>query len=72
MHVRVRVKAGARKELFSAVDETLFTIAVREPAEQNRANLRVRTLLAEYFEVTPRQVKLLTGHHAPHKLYEIK
>ncbi len=72
MQVRVRVKAGARKELFSAVNETTFIIAVREPAERNAANTRVRMLLASYFEVSPRNVSLLTGHHSPHKLYEIK
>lgn len=72
MHVRVRVKAGARKESFSAVNEVTFDIAVREPAERNAANHRITILLAEYFEVTPKRVRLLTGHHAPHKLYEIK
>ncbi len=72
MYVRVRVKAGARKESFSAVNETTFAIAVREPAEQNAANHRVKTLLALYFEVSPRNLQLLTGHHSPHKLYEIK
>ncbi len=72
MRVRVRVKADARNESFTVVNESTFVLAVREPAERNAANARIKTLLASYFEVSPKNVRLLRGHHSPHKHYEIK
>jgi uncharacterized protein YggU (UPF0235/DUF167 family) len=72
MLVRVRVKTGVRKESFVAVNETQFTIAISTLPERNEANRRVRALLADYFEIDTSHVRLLTGHHAPQKTFEVQ
>lgn len=71
MYIRVRVSAKAKKESFRKLSEDTFLIAVKEPAEQNRANTRVLELVAGYFELTPKQVRIISGHHSPGKLLSL-
>ena len=71
MIVRVRVKADASRETMITISDKKMQIAVREPAEDNRANDRVRTMLAAHYGVTVREVRLLSGHHQPSKSFEI-
>lgn len=68
--VKVRVQAGARQESVSRAGEA-WVIAVKEPAEANRANARVRAVLAEALAVPLAAVRLMTGHHRPSKMFEI-
>ena len=69
--VKVKVVAGAKKERLEEEKEGVFTIAVRERAERNEANTRVRELVAEYFAVPMGKVRMVTGHHGPTKRFEI-
>ena len=69
--VRVKVSADARKERCVQVGETTFEISVKEPAEGNRANIRVRELLATHFGVAMGKVRIETGHHSPSKRIHI-
>ncbi|MCA9363775.1 DUF167 domain-containing protein [Candidatus Kaiserbacteria bacterium] len=71
MFVRVHVTPGARKERFLKVSNTEYHVAVREPAERNLANMRVRILLAEIFSVSVSNVRLLTGHRSSSKMFSI-
>jgi len=69
IHIRVRVKASARKESIEQLSDMRYAIAVKEPAADNRANTRVLEIIRRLF---PRkQVKLVAGHHAPHKTFEV-
>lgn len=72
MYVRVHAVPGARKEVVTKVDETTFNIKVKEPAERNMANGRIRELLAREFGVPLPQVTMLTGHRSPSKMYSIE
>lgn len=71
MYIKVRVLAGAKKELFEAVSKDQFKVSVKEPAEQNRANRRVRTLVAEHFNIAEAKVKIISGHHSPSKILSV-
>lgn len=70
-YVRVRVSPGAKRESVIQTDTKTFTIAVKEPAERNLANQRVRELVAEHFEVPVGKVKLISGHRSPTKVFDI-
>ncbi len=70
-YIRVRVSPGAKRESVIQTDEKNFTIAVKEPAERNLANQRVREVIAEYFEVPVGKVRLITGHRSPTKVFDI-
>lgn len=71
MYLRVLVSPGARRELMSEGKNDLLLISVREPAEGNRANKRVRELVAEKYALPVSAVRILTGHHSPGKLLTI-
>lgn len=71
MHVKVRVSASARREMLEVISKAQFKISVREKAEGNAANRRVVALVAAHFRVTPKKVRILSGHHSPSKLLSV-
>jgi uncharacterized protein YggU (UPF0235/DUF167 family) len=72
MYVHVRVVPGVKKEKILKKTETEYEIRVREPAERNLANGRIREILAQEFSVSLSAVRLLTGHRSPSKMYTIE
>ncbi len=68
-YVRVRVKAGARKERMEEVGEGVYTIHVREKAERGLANARVRSLLAQALGVRVEDVRMVKGATSCMKLF---
>ena len=72
MYIKVHVVAGARKERVTKIDSARFDITVKEPAERNLANKRIREILAGELGVKLTQVQLLTGHHSSSKIYSIE
>lgn len=71
MYISVRVLAGARQERVEALPKGRLRISVKEPAERNLANRRVRELLAEHLSLPLARVRLLSGHASPSKLFVI-
>lgn len=70
MFIKVLVTPGARKETVEEKGETL-SIAVREPAQGNLANTRVRELIALRFQKPIGSVRILTGHHSRVKMISV-
>ena len=71
MYIRVNVSAGAKREVLKKVKSDSFLIAVKEPAEQNRANNRVLELVGIHFGILPKQIRIISGHHSPGKILSI-
>ncbi len=71
MYVHVQVVAGAKKERVTKKDTAKFYITVKEKAERNMANARIREILASEFQVPIGTVRILTGHRSPSKIYTI-
>ncbi|MEI6659953.1 MAG: DUF167 domain-containing protein [bacterium] len=71
MYIRVNAIAGAKKESIEKVGENCYDISVREPAERNLANARIRTLLARELSFPEKFVRLISGHQSPHKIFSI-
>jgi len=67
-YVKVRVRAGCRRESVEQVNDH-WTIAVRERPERGEANARVKTLLARHLKVPERALRLIKGATTPSKLY---
>ncbi len=70
MYIKVFVTPDAKREKIEEKGETLL-ISVREPALQNRANDRVREMLAERFGKPFGKVRILTGHRSRAKMVSI-
>lgn len=67
MYLKVFVTPDARRERVAEQDEMLL-IAVREPARGNRANMRVREIVAIRHSVPLWKVSILTGHRSRGKM----
>ena len=70
MFIKVFVTPSARKERVEEKGETLF-MAVREPAAGNRANTRVRELIALRAGKPLSSVRILTGHRSRAKMISV-
>lgn len=71
MYLRVHVVPGSKREQVKEESNGSLTICVREPAEGNRANMRVRELVALRLLLPIAKVRILTGHHSPGKVLTI-
>ena len=70
-YARVQVTPSAKKESVIALDDKTYAIAVREPAERNLANTRVREVLAAHLDLPLGKVRLVSGHRSPRKIFDI-
>lgn len=70
MYIKIFVTPGAKKEKVEEKGETLL-ISVREPASANRANDRVRELVALREGVPVGSVRILTGHRSRAKMVSV-
>ena len=70
MYIKVFVTPDAKRESVSEKGETLV-VAVKEPASANRANLRVREIIAERLGKPLAQVRILTGHRSRAKMISV-
>jgi uncharacterized protein YggU (UPF0235/DUF167 family) len=71
MYIRVSVSARAKREVFKKVKNDSFLASVKEPPEQNQANRRVLELVAGHFGILPKQIRIISGHHSPSKIFSV-
>lgn len=70
MYIKVFVTPDAKREQVEEKGETLV-ISVKEPALQNRANDRVREIIAVRFGASFGKVRILTGHRSRGKMLSV-
>jgi uncharacterized protein (TIGR00251 family) len=69
--IRVNVKPNSKiEELTHEGDD--FTIRVKEPAREGKANQAVIKLLARHFGIPRSQVRILSGLKSRNKVIEVK
>ena len=68
MYIRVHVITSAKRESVQAEKPDVLNISVKEPAENNRANVRVRELVALRYAILPKDVRIIGGHHHTSKI----
>jgi len=71
MYIQVRVNPGAKHEEVKKIGLTRLEVSVREPAERNMANERVRELVAKEHDVPLKRVRLISGHTSQSKVFSI-
>lgn len=71
MYVKVRVQTHSKKETFEILEENRFNICVKEKSTQNLANRRVTELVAHHYKVPIKTVRIVSGHHAPSKIFSV-
>jgi len=71
MHIKVRVKTGAKNESLRALPDGRLEIAVREKPEANMANERVVELVALHLGVPVKKIRIVKGHHHQSKILSV-
>ena len=71
MKIRVKVTPGARRESFEKTSITEFKCNVKERAENNMANTRVRQLVARHFKMPVSAVRFISGTRSANKVFEV-
>ena len=71
MYIKVRVTPGAKKEAVKQVSEDTWEIKVKERAERNMVNTRLKIILGDLFHITPKQVRLVSGPRSPSKIFSL-
>jgi uncharacterized protein YggU (UPF0235/DUF167 family) len=71
MYIRVAVYPGTKRETVEKLGENRFEIKVKEPAERNLANARVKELLAVEYGVEVKTVRLVSGHQNSRKIFAL-
>ena len=71
MYIKVKVVAGAKREEVKKKSEDTFIISVREKAERNLANQRVKEIFASYFAISTKNIRIISGHQSPNKILSI-
>ena len=66
------VKANAKKAEVTQLDNGEYRIAVREPAQNGKANQAVVELIARHFGIPKSAVKVTRGFSSRHKLLELE
>jgi uncharacterized protein (TIGR00251 family) len=70
MIIQVKVKPNSRTEEVSQESDS-FTVKVKEPPREGKANQAVIRLLAQHFGVPKSQVRILSGSKSKSKVVEV-
>lgn len=71
MYVKVRVQPDSKKERVAKVGKQEYEMMVKEPAERNMANKRVREILAGEYNKSIGEVRMISGHRSQSKMLYI-
>ena len=71
MHIKVKVKTGARRERLVEIVPGTFEADVKEKAERNAANEGAIALVANHFGVPKKSVRIVSGHRRPNKTLRV-
>jgi uncharacterized protein YggU (UPF0235/DUF167 family) len=67
-YIKVVVSTGNKKDSILAKSADHFLVTVKDKPERNMANKKIIELLASYFKVPEAKIRIINGHHHPHKL----
>lgn len=71
-YIKVKVKAGAKRENVIKKDDDSYEISVREPARRNEANSRVKEIVAGlYGKRGAVRIKLVSGARSRSKIFQL-
>lgn len=71
MKIFVKVKPKAKEEKVEKIGDINFKVSVRQLPEKGRANLAVIRALADYFDISQSNIKIISGSTSKLKIIEI-
>lgn len=70
-YIKVWVNPGSKKEKLENIDATTYEISVKQPAERNLANIRIKELLALELKIPVQKIRMISGHRSGSKIFSI-
>lgn len=71
MKMHVKAKAGSRIEKVVELDATHFSISVKEPAKEGKANIAILQALARYLGIPRSRIRLVKGGTFREKVFVV-
>jgi uncharacterized protein len=71
MIIEVKVIPGSSKVFLSKLDREKYKVKLTASPQKGKANVQLLKVLAEYFQVSSNQVKILRGFNKPNKIIKI-
>ena len=71
MKIIIKAKPGAVRDVIEKVDDKNYIVCVKALPVDGKANAAIIKLLAEYFDIAPSLVEIISGHMARVKVVEI-
>ncbi|MBI4122855.1 MAG: DUF167 domain-containing protein [Parcubacteria group bacterium] len=71
MRIFVKAKSGAKKNSVEKEDGSHFVVSTPARPQQGKANQAVAKLLANYFDIAPSRVRIISGHSSRQKVFEV-
>ena len=71
-YIRVEAHPKAKKDLITRLTSNSYRIQTKAPAQDNRANSQITTILADYLRVDQKRLKLIKGHRNRKKMFYLE
>ena len=71
MKIIVKAKPASRTEKIEKLSETSFVVSVKAPPVDGKANAAIVKVLADYFDISPSLVEIISGHMSKTKVIKI-
>ena len=71
MKIIIKAKPGNREDKIEKIDEANYIVYVKAPAINGKANTAIIKLLADYFDISPSLVQIISGYMSRTKVVEI-
>lgn len=71
MKIIVKAKPGSQEDKIEKINETNYIVSVKALPIGGKANAAIIKLLADYFDVSPSLVQIISGYMARTKVIEI-
>lgn len=71
MKIYIRAKPKSKKEYIKMIDLTHYTVSVKEPPVDGKANTAIIKALAAYFNKAPSTIYMLSGMRAKQKIVDV-
>lgn len=72
MLIHLKVKPSSGKKTIENFGDNRYLVYLKEPPENDRANIELINFLAKQFTTPPNRIKIKSGRYSNNKLIEIK
>lgn len=71
MRIKVKAKPNSYEEKVEQINDIEFIVSVKEPPVKGLANRAILCALANYFNIAPSRVRIISGRTSRQKVVEI-